>query len=166
MKQLLILAIVLAAAMTLDLSEEEEAFLSFPEELQTLIEEAEGNGTGDTIASYARQKIGKPYEYGAQGPDKFDCSGLSLWCHKQVGINIQRTASAQGAAGKVIAKADLRPGDLVFFDTMDTGSIGHVVIYVGGGNIVHAPKPGDYVKEVSMNNSYWNPRFKTARRYW
>lgn len=79
-RNLLILSIIITAAVSLDLNEEEaeeEAFLSFPDELQTLIEEGGSNGIGESIADFARKKKGSPYEYGAMGPNKFDCSGLS-----------------------------------------------------------------------------------------
>lgn len=124
------------------------------------------NNTGNTIASLVESKLGCPYEWGAAGPNSFDCSGLAYWAHQQVGISIPRVSSDQGASGTPISVGDLQPGDLMFYDTAGSGSITHTTIYVGGTSMIHAPKPGDVVKYTDMNYDYWTTKFKGARRYW
>lgn len=95
----------------------------------------------------AKQK-GDPYRYGAVGPNKFDCSGLTLYSFKKVGKKIPRTAQAQYNKAKHISKSSRRAGDLVFFG--GTRSVYHVGIYAGHGYIWHAPKPGQRVKKVKL----------------
>ena len=122
--------------------------------------------SGSSIVSTARSKLGCSYVYGAAGPDTFDCSGLTTWVFQQHGIYLSRTASAQSNGGTYVAYANLQPGDLVFFNTSGSG-VSHVGIYTGNGKMIHAPKTGDVVKEVTIhNNSYWTPKFVTAKRYY
>jgi len=123
------------------------------------------NNTGDDIASYASSKCGCSYSYGDAGPNKFDCSGLAQWCHKQAGIKIDRSASSQAKKGTSISWSKLKPGDLVFFDTAGSGQVTHVGIATSSSTMVHSPIPGDVVQEVSLD-SYWSRKFKDARRYW
>lgn len=110
------------------------------------------SGAAAGALAFARAQIGKPYKWGATGPDSFDCSGLTSSAYKSVGISIGRTTTQQVLAGKAVAKADLRPGDLVFPHP------GHVQMYSGNGNIVEAPHTGEDVMERAM----WG--FWTARR--
>ena len=124
------------------------------------------NNTGDTIASLAESKLGCPYEWGATGPDHFDCSGLAYWAHQQVGISIPRLSSDQGASGIEISIPYLQPGDLMFYDTDGSGSITHTTIFVGGTSMIHAPGENKVVKYTDMNSSYWTSKFKVAKRYW
>ncbi|KAH0790985.1 SH3-domain-containing protein [Histomonas meleagridis] len=116
------------------------------------------NGTGDSIVAKARSKLGCKYVYGATGPNTFDCSGLTQWCHKQVGISIPRTASQQSQQGTKVSQANLKPGDVCCFYS----PVSHVGIYIGNGNCIHAPKPGDVVKTTGIK--YMN--FQFGRRYW
>ena len=104
----------------------------------------------------ALSKIGKPYKWGAAGPNAFDCSGLVSWAYKQVGVSLPRTSAAQARVGKPVAKSDLRPGDLVFFYK----PISHVAIYIGNGKVVHASTSGQPVKISDLNRM----PFTTARR--
>jgi cell wall-associated NlpC family hydrolase len=104
----------------------------------------------------AMSKIGKPYRYGASGPDAFDCSGLVHWTYRQLGVQLPRTSRAMSGAGRPVAEADLRPGDLVFFYK----PISHVAIYIGNGKIVHASTSGTPVKVSDLAGR----RFTTARR--
>ncbi|WP_270942519.1 XkdQ/YqbQ family protein [Romboutsia lituseburensis] len=119
------------------------------------------NDKASKVVNLAKSKIGRPYVWGATGPNTFDCSGLTSWCYKQIGITIPRTSTEQGAAGKYVSKSDLRPGDLVFFNK----PISHVGMYIGDGNMVHAPKPGDAVKIVSININHYKSIYNTARRF-
>ncbi|MGI5126559.1 C40 family peptidase [Pseudonocardia sp. CA-107938] len=106
--------------------------------------------------SSAMSKLGKPYVYGATGPNAFDCSGLVGWAYKQVGVSLPRTSSAQSRVGTPVAKSDLRPGDLVFFYS----PVSHVAIYIGGGKVVHASTSGQPVKISALNTMPFN----SARR--
>ncbi|MEW2398701.1 NlpC/P60 family protein [Streptomyces sp. NPDC046862] len=96
--------------------------------------------------AFARVQIGKPYVWGATGPDSYDCSGLTQAAWKAAGVDLPRTTYDQVNAGRTVALADARPGDLVFF----YDDISHVGLYIGNGMMIHAPKPGAYVREESI----------------
>ena len=85
---------------------------------------------------------GKRYAWGGTGPNSFDCSGLAQFSYRAAGINLPRTSRAQSVTGAPIGRGDLQPGDLVFFYK----PVGHVGIYIGNGQMVHAPTSGDVVK--------------------
>ena len=106
------------------------------------------------VVRCANDQIGKPYSSGGVGPDEFDCSGLAYYCH---GKAIPRVSSAQASgSGQSIAYKDVQPGDLMFWDTEGKGSVTHTTICIGGGEMIHAPKPNDKVKKATyLNNSYW-----------
>ena len=123
------------------------------------------NSTGDKLVDLAKSKLGCKYVWGATGPNTFDCSGLMLWCHKQMGISIPRTSLAQSRSGKSVSKSDLQVGDLVFFKTT-SAPVGHVGIYVGNGQFIHAPNKNKPVKYDSLSSSYYSSRFVNARRYY
>lgn len=114
---------------------------------------------GSKIVETAYTKLGTPYVYGASGPNSFDCSGFTSWVYRQHGISIARTAQGQSRGGTPVDRANLQPGDLVFFGS-STSNITHVGIYIGGGQMVHAPHTGDVVKVSSLNRNY-----VCARRY-
>lgn len=116
------------------------------------------------VINLAYSKIGSPYVWGAEGPNSFDCSGFTSYVFRNaVGVSIPRTSSAQSGLGKTVSKANLQPGDLVFFNTSGSG-VSHVGIYVGGGKMVHAPSSGKSVTTSSINSSYYSSRFVTAKR--
>lgn len=122
------------------------------------------NEKANKAVDLAKGKIGKSYVWGATGPNSFDCSGLTSWAYKQVGISIPRTSSAQSTHGKSISKSNLEPGDLVFFSTNGTGKVSHVGMYIGNGNMVHAANPSKGVRTDSINSSYYSKSWKGARR--
>ena len=103
-------------------------------------------GAGARALAFARTQLGKPYRYGATGPAAYDCSGLTGAAWKAAGVTLPRTSQQQFTSGRKVAKADLQPGDLVFFYG---DSPTHVALYVGDGQILHAPRPGKTV-EYSM----------------
>jgi peptidoglycan DL-endopeptidase CwlO len=115
-----------------------------------------GTGVGAAALSAAMTKLGKPYSWGAVGPNAFDCSGLMLWAFQQAGVTLPRTSAAQSTFGTAVSKADLRPGDLVFFYS----PVSHVGMYVGDGKIINATQSGDPVK---ISNMAYLP-FHNARR--
>jgi cell wall-associated NlpC family hydrolase len=101
-----------------------------------------GAGAAITALNAALSKQGSPYVWGATGPNSFDCSGLTQWAYKQAGISLPRTTSAQVDEGTSVSQSDLKPGDLIFFYSDNS----HVGMYVGGGQVVHAPTEGEDVK--------------------
>lgn len=109
--------------------------------------------------------LGVPYRRGGNSAETgFDCSGFVRAIYKQTeGLLLPRRASEQAAATEKIDKADLKPGDLVFFNTMRR-AFSHVGIYVGNGKFIHSPKPGGEVRVDDMGASYWTRRFDGARR--
>lgn len=115
--------------------------------------------TGSDIVSLARAQLGKPYLYGATGPKAFDCSGLTQYVYRQAGISISRTSISQSSQGKTVSKANLQPGDLVFFRTSGSNYISHVGIYIGSGKMIHSPRTGDVVKTSNLLSG-----FVTAKR--
>ncbi|MFB8775842.1 C40 family peptidase [Streptomyces broussonetiae] len=96
--------------------------------------------------AFARAQIGKPYVWGATGPDSYDCSGLTQAAWNAAGISLPRTTYDQVNAGTTVPVSSAQPGDLVFF----YDDVTHVGIYIGNGMMIHAPKPGTYVREESI----------------
>ena len=109
--------------------------------------------------------LGVPYRRGGNTAESgFDCSGFVKAMYSQtVGLILPRKAEQQAAATQKIDRADLQPGDLVFFNTMRR-AFSHVGIYIGDGKFIHSPKPGSEVRVEDMGLSYWNRRFDGARR--
>ncbi|MFE5212108.1 NlpC/P60 family protein [Streptomyces sp. NPDC056600] len=101
---------------------------------------------GQKAVAFAETKIGLPYVWGATGPDSYDCSGLTQAAWKSAGVDLPRTTYDQVNAGTTVPVSDARPGDLVFF----YDDVTHVGLYIGGGMMIHAPKPGAYVREESI----------------
>jgi len=106
------------------------------------------NAPRSEVVSIALTKLGSPYKWAASGPDSFDCSGFTMWCYARVGVSLPHSSRAQYGVGQRVSRADLAPGDLVFFGRT---KIHHVGIYIGGGNFVHAPQTGDVVKVSSLS---------------
>jgi cell wall-associated NlpC family hydrolase len=109
--------------------------------------------------------LGVPYRRGGSDAESgFDCSGFVRAIYQQTaGLLLPRSASAQAAATETIDKTELKPGDLVFFNTMRR-AFSHVGIYVGNGKFIHSPKPGGEVRVEDLGASYWAKRFDGARR--
>ena len=117
------------------------------------------------VIDLAHKQLGKPYVWGAEGPNSFDCSGLIYYVYKNAAsITLPRTSSDQYSAGVAVSRSNLKAGDLIFSSTDGTGNITHVAIYVGDGQMIHAPRNGKNVEKVSINNSYWNKAYLGARR--
>ncbi len=100
----------------------------------------------DKALAFARGQIGKPYVWGATGPGSYDCSGLTQAAWKAAGVALPRTTYDQVKAGTTVPLAQAQPGDLVFF----YDDITHVGLYIGNGKMIHAPKPGTFVREESV----------------
>lgn len=123
------------------------------------------DAAGVAIARTAQSLVGSPYRYGGAGPDAFDCSGLVSYVHRQLGVLTPRTAAQQYASARSIPRADLQPGDLVFF-RLNAGAVSHVGIYVGSGRFVHAPQSGEQVREAGLDEEYFRNRYAGAGRLW
>ncbi|MFJ1973241.1 NlpC/P60 family protein [Streptomyces sp. NPDC087903] len=100
------------------------------------------NSRAAAAVAYAYQKLGSPYVWGATGPDAFDCSGLMLAAYRSAGLSLPRTTYAQIDTGRRVSRSELLPGDLVFFYS----GISHVGMYVGNGQMIHAPNPSAPVR--------------------
>jgi peptidoglycan DL-endopeptidase CwlO len=107
------------------------SFISFHGALATVTQE-------NAVVAFARTQIGKPYRYGADGPSSYDCSGLAKAAWAKVGVELAHYTGAQWNEGLHVSRAQLRPGDLVFFGS----DVHHVGIYIGGGNMIEAPHTG------------------------
>ena len=107
------------------------------------------------IINLAYSFLGTPYASGGSSPSGFDCSGFTSYLFRQYGINLSRSSSAQAYGGQAVSLSDIQPGDVVCYP-------GHVGLYIGGGQIIHASVPGDVVKIASMNIM----TITAVRRYW
>lgn len=115
------------------------------------------SASGQAVLDYAYRFLGTPYVWGGTTPSGFDCSGFTQYVYKHFGVNLPRVSRAQGTYGTKVSYSNLQAGDLVFFGS---GGISHVGIYIGGGNMIHSPRPGKSVEISTMR--YHN--FITARR--
>ena len=124
-----------------------------------------GTSTGNAMADFALGYVGYPYVWATHGPSSFDCSGFTYWVTKNViGINIGTGLWTQTAAGTPVSKANLRPGDIVFFQNTYKAGLSHVGIYIGGGQFVHAENENTGVKISDLNSSYYGSRWYGAVR--
>ena len=115
----------------------------------------------DTAVAFVFDQLGCPYVYGATGPcnQGFDCSGLVMSAWASAGVTIPRDTYEQWAALPHIPVADIKPGDLLYYN-----GIGHVAMYVGGGMIIDAPTEGEVVREIPMDTSWYASGFDGAAR--
>jgi cell wall-associated NlpC family hydrolase len=116
-------------------------------------------GKAETVLRYACAQLGKPYVFGGAGPSSFDCSGLTMMAYKQIGINLSHYVPNQYSASRRVSRADLQPGDLVFFNHND-----HMGMYVGNGKFIQAPHTGDVVKISSLSDAYYTSVFMGGGR--
>jgi cell wall-associated NlpC family hydrolase len=107
--------------------------------------------------------VGKPYRYGGSSPAGFDCSGLVMYSYSRAGLALPHNTDKQRLAARPIKVAELRRGDLLFFQ-QEGKKYGHVGIYVGGGNFVHAPSSGKSVRSDRLDSPYWSKHLSEARR--
>ena len=114
---------------------------------------------GGQAVAIAEQYLGVPYVWGGASPSGFDCSGFVAYVYGQMGVSLPHHAAAQYGAGFPVSRDALEPGDLVFFK-----GLGHVGIYIGGGQFVHAPHTGDVVKISSLSDSWYAATWYGARR--
>jgi cell wall-associated NlpC family hydrolase len=105
------------------------------------------SGRAAVAVAAAKAQLGKPYVWAAAGPGSFDCSGLTMYAWAQAGVALPHSSSLQINSGTRVSKSELKPGDLVFYGS----PIHHVAIYVGGGQVIHAPQTGDVVRYASVD---------------
>ena len=110
------------------------------------------SGGVSAVLAYARAQIGKPYQWGAEGPNSFDCSGLTLMAWRQAGVYLSHFTGAQWGETSRVNLSDLSPGDLVFYGT-DGPNSHHVGLYIGGGQMIEAPHAGANVRVASIYRS-------------
>jgi cell wall-associated NlpC family hydrolase len=110
------------------------------------------SAAAQTAVDTARAQVGKAYEYGAAGPDSFDCSGLTQYSYRAAGIELPHSSRSQSEMGTPVARADLQPGDLVFFYQ----PVSHVGIYVGDGQMVDAGSEETGVSQRSVDMEGYN----------
>jgi len=119
----------------------------------------------NALVNEAKKHLGKPYRYGAIGPDSFDCSGFVYAVTRAVGISVPRTALAQSQiAGKKLTRSELKEGDLLFFDTSLKGHINHSGIYIGHDRFIHASSGKAYSVTISSLNGWYKDKFRWGKR--
>lgn len=121
-----------------------------------------GSASGSQLVAQASKYLGTRYVYGGTSPSGFDCSGLVQYSLRKLGVSISRSSSSQYGYGTPVSKANLKPGDLVFFSR--GGGISHVAIYAGNGQVIHAPRAGKSVCYQSMNSLCGAMTYVGARR--
>jgi len=121
---------------------------------------ASANGTRQQIIDYAATLLGCKYVYGGNTPSGFDCSGYVKYVFNHFGVNLTRTSANQYSNSVKIKKADLQVGDLVFFSqSLGSSKVGHVGIYVGGDQFIHAAAPGKGVRYDSLSSDYYSSHY-------
>lgn len=118
------------------------------------------SGRAGTALRYAVKQIGDSYVWGASGPIRWDCSGLTMRAFQQAGVRLPHSSRAQYGYGRSISRGNLQPGDLVFFGS----PISHVGIYIGKNKMVHAPRPGARVQIAQFGNYFGRKKYVGARR--
>ena len=122
------------------------------------------DGVAGRAADHALQLVGRPYRYGGSSPATgFDCSGLVQYSYAKAGRKLPRSTEDQRVTSERIRVADLRPGDLIFFN-QEGKKHGHVAIYVGNGEFVHAPSSGKRVRTDRLDTPYWSQHISEVRR--
>ena len=111
------------------------------------------------VVGVALSYLGTPYVWAGASPGGFDCSGLVMYAYSQVGISLPHSSYAMWGDGTPVPRDQLEPGDLVFFD-----GLGHVGLYIGGGQFVHAPHTGDVVKVSNLDDGWYASSYVGARR--
>ena len=111
------------------------------------------------VVDIAMQYLGVPYVWGGESPSGFDCSGFTLYVYAQIGISLPHYTGSQWQMGVPVSQDELMAGDLVFFN-----GLGHMGLYIGGGQFIHAPHTGDVVKISSLSDSWYASTYEGARR--
>ena len=142
-------------------------FIVFPEDYAAARIQQSGRGDLRTeLVRTAKRFLGIPYRWGGVTAENgFDCSGLTMVCYRLNGLNLPRVSRNQFQAGRWVPKAQLRPGDLVFFATKGGQRVTHVGMYIGEGKFIHAPRTGKNVRIEKLSNSFFTKTFMGGRSY-
>jgi murein DD-endopeptidase len=126
--------------------------------------DAPATRAADRAAANALKLVGAPYRYGGASPRRgFDCSGLVQYSYRRAGVSLPHNTERQRRLSTPIRRAELRRGDLIFFNEEGRKN-SHVGIYVGRGLFVHAPSSGKRVREDRLNSPYWRKHLSETRR--
>ena len=166
-----------AGAKTLDAINSPDARVSYTREQEIIAEKkkqaalaraSSAAGRIDKLINAAKKQLGDPYILGKSGPDNFDCSGLVVYCLRQANVYTRRLNAAglsKTTSWKKISDIDdLQRGDLIFFKSDDSSTVGHVGIYIGGGEMIDASSANGKVVRRSAKTSYWRRNFVVGRR--
>jgi len=135
--------------------------------IRDIIFSSKGSKKSMKMIKLAKNKLGRKYVWGATGKkNTFDCSGFTTYVCKKNGISLPRRAIEQSKYGKYVSRKDLKPGDLIFFDTSKKrkGYVNHVGIYLGNNKFIHASSAKKKVVITSLNKNFYSKRFKGGRR--
>lgn len=136
-----------------------------PEENEEEANESTTGISGAEVVEYAKQYLGCKYVAGGASPTTgFDCSGFTIYVYKHFGISLNRSSRDQIKNGVAVSKNNLQPGDILIFNGSSNTSIGHVGIYVGGNDFIHAANSREGVIITSLSSSYYQKRYVGARR--
>lgn len=128
-------------------------------------EKTSNSSSSNNVSSYAKKYIGYNYTSGGTRPSTgFDCSGFTYYVFNSCGYSLSRSCQVQAKSGSAVSRQNLLEGDLVFFDNGSGRSIGHVGIYIGGGQFVHAENSRTGVRIDTINSGYYNKYYHSARR--
>jgi len=134
----------------------------------TVTSRSGSNSTAQKVVELAKKQLGKKYVWGGNGPNSFDCSGLTKYVYGKVGVNLERISYNQAEQGIAVKKENLQAGDLVFFSginaTSSSAKISHVGIYIGNDQFIHASNPTRGVVQDDINDSYYSKHYVKARR--
>lgn len=136
----------------------------FPSPTATDDDDDSDGGLGAALVATAKRCLGGSYVRGSSRPGAFDCSGLTSYVHRVHGVDISRSSRAQFHQGTPVARDDLQPGDVVFFENTYRSGISHVGMYIGGGRFIHAANARSGVKTTSLDSDYYARRYVGARR--
>ena len=120
--------------------------------------------SGERIVNTGLSKRGCPYVWGSTGPNSFDCSGFTTYVFRNFGVSLNRSSKDQIKNGTAVSKTNLQPGDIVIFKNQGKTAIGHVGIYIGSGNFIHAANKKEGVVITALSSSYYSQRYVGARR--
>lgn len=136
-----------------------------PETPQTTTPTSNSGSKGADVVSYAKQYLGTKYVSGGSTPSLgFDCSGFTSYVYKNFGVSLSRSSGGQASNGTSVAKANLQAGDLLIFNNGSNTAVGHVGIYIGNNQFIHAANGSKGVVTTSLSNSYYVTRYVDARR--
>ncbi|MDO5677311.1 MAG: C40 family peptidase [Propionibacteriaceae bacterium] len=127
-----------------------------PAQADAPVEQPIQSNTGQQVVDFALSKVGSRYRHATSGPSSFDCSGLTSWAYRQIGVDLPRSSRSQTSVGTKVSRSQLQPGDLVFYYS----PVSHVAIYIGNGKIVDAANPRTGVRIANVDSM----PFSGARR--